>query len=247
MDVLHAFYIPDFRTKIDVIPNRYTSMWFQALDPNPERIGPDGKVVKDKDGNIQYVDHHVFCAEYCGDNHSDMWAYIRVLSEADYKKKKEELLGVPSAIKNDPVKRGEFWAKALGCTNCHPMEAGKVGSAPFWGRMWGQTEHFVDGSSIDLSDDTGLLQLRAGICLQPRLQGRPGVLQRHEQLHRAHQPGPTRRSHFLHEDPQSEVRRAGGWSRGDSPGRRRPTRRGRGGAGEVSSRETDGSGEGRRR
>lgn len=154
IDVIHAFYIPDFRTKIDVIPNRYTSMWFEALEPNPERVGPDGSVVKDAEGNIQYVDHYVFCAEYCGDNHSDMWAYIRVMSAKDYDAKKKELLGPPSAIRNDPIKRGAFWAKSLGCTNCHQMDPnGPVGSGPNWSRMWLQTERFTDGSSIDLSDD----------------------------------------------------------------------------------------------
>lgn len=153
-DVIHAFYIPDFRTKIDVIPNRYTSMWFEALKPNPERVGPDGQVVKDTEGRVKYVDHYVFCAEYCGDNHSDMWAFIRVLPENEYQKVKEELTGPPAAIANDPVKLGAFWARQLGCTNCHRIDPkAPPGSGPDWSRMWLQTEEFTDGTSIDLSDD----------------------------------------------------------------------------------------------
>lgn len=154
-DVIHAFYIPDFRTKIDVIPNRYTSMWFQALEPTKVKIGPDGKVVMGPDGKTPvYNDHHIFCAEYCGDNHSDMWAFLRVLPEAEYQAKKIELTGPPSAIANDPIKLGEFYARQLGCSSCHQLDPkGAAGSAPFWGRMWLQTEHFTDGSSIDLSDD----------------------------------------------------------------------------------------------
>jgi cytochrome c oxidase subunit 2 len=153
-DVIHAFYIPDFRTKIDVIPNRYTSMWFQALSPNQQKLGPDGSPMKDKEGKPIIADHYVFCAEYCGDNHSDMWAYIRVLSETEYQKKKTEMLDVPAAIKNDPVKRGEFYAKALGCTSCHQMDPkGPAGSAPPWASMWGHTVEFVKGDPIELKDD----------------------------------------------------------------------------------------------
>ncbi|MCA1557982.1 MAG: cytochrome c oxidase subunit II [Acidobacteria bacterium] len=57
-DVLHSFYIPDFRIKQDVVPGRYTTMWFKATKP--------GK-------------YQLFCAEYCGTNHSGMIGYIYVM------------------------------------------------------------------------------------------------------------------------------------------------------------------------
>lgn len=153
-DVIHAFYIPDFRTKIDVIPNRYTSMWFQALNPNQQKKGPDGAPLRDAEGHPVLADHYVFCAEYCGDNHSDMWAFIRVLPESEYQIKKKAMLDLPDAIKEFPIKRGEFYARSLGCTACHQMDPnGPEGSGPRWSTMWGHTVEFTNGSSLELKDD----------------------------------------------------------------------------------------------
>jgi len=63
-DVIHSFYIPDFRVKEDVLPERETTMWFEA-----EREGT----------------YHIFCAEYCGKGHSEMRSELIVLSEDDYR------------------------------------------------------------------------------------------------------------------------------------------------------------------
>ena len=62
-DVIHSFYVPDFRIKQDVLPGRYTSIWFRATRPGA---------------------YHLFCAEYCGTNHSQMRGWIYVLSPAQY-------------------------------------------------------------------------------------------------------------------------------------------------------------------
>ena len=64
-DVIHSFYVPAFRTKQDVIPGRYTTMWFE-----PDRIGV----------------YHLFCAEYCGTNHSAMRGTVTVMDPADYER-----------------------------------------------------------------------------------------------------------------------------------------------------------------
>jgi len=62
-DVIHSFFVPDFRIKMDVLPNRYTVTWFEA----PE-IG----------------EHQLFCAEFCGDSHSDMIGKVKVVGEREY-------------------------------------------------------------------------------------------------------------------------------------------------------------------
>ena len=62
-DVLHSFWIPDFRYKFDVIPNRYTNYWINAEEPG---------------------EHWIFCAEYCGDYHSEMSARLIALPADEY-------------------------------------------------------------------------------------------------------------------------------------------------------------------
>ena len=62
-DVIHSFYVPAFRVKQDVLPGRYTSRWFEATKPG---------------------EYHLFCAEYCGTNHSRMGGRVMVMAPADY-------------------------------------------------------------------------------------------------------------------------------------------------------------------
>ncbi len=93
-DVLHDFFIPAFRTKADVIPGRYTYLWFEATVP--------GK-------------YHLFCAEYCGLNHSGMGGWIYVMEQADYE---NWLAG--NASGQTPVEAGkDLFENKLGCASCH--------------------------------------------------------------------------------------------------------------------------------
>src|SRR4051794_22681425 len=62
-DVIHSFYVPAFRVKQDVVPGRFTSVWFEATDPGV---------------------YDIFCAELCGVSHSRMHGHVVVLSQADY-------------------------------------------------------------------------------------------------------------------------------------------------------------------
>ena len=62
-DVIHSFYVPAFRVKQDVLPGRYTTMWFE-----PSKVGR----------------YHLFCAEYCGTNHSTMRGSVTVMEPADF-------------------------------------------------------------------------------------------------------------------------------------------------------------------
>ena len=93
-DVLHDFSIPAFRTKADVVPGRYTTLWFEATKP--------GK-------------YHLFCAEYCGLNHSGMGGWVYVMEQKDFD---NWLSGNVSG--QTPVQMGEdLFTNKLGCASCH--------------------------------------------------------------------------------------------------------------------------------
>lgn len=93
-DVLHDFDIPAFRTKADVVPGRYTYMWFNATKP--------GK-------------YHLFCAEYCGLNHSGMGGWVYVMEQRDFD---NWLSGNVSG--QTPVEAGkDLFENKLGCASCH--------------------------------------------------------------------------------------------------------------------------------
>jgi heme/copper-type cytochrome/quinol oxidase subunit 2 len=64
-DVIHSFYVPAFRVKRDVVPGRYTKIWFEA----------------DQDRR-----YHLFCAEYCGTEHSEMVGWVTVMEPEDYQR-----------------------------------------------------------------------------------------------------------------------------------------------------------------
>jgi cytochrome c oxidase subunit II len=93
-DVLHDVYIPAFRTKADVVPGRYSHIWFNATKP--------GK-------------YHLFCAEYCGLNHSGMGGWIYVMEQKDFD---NWLSGNTS--NQTPVEAGkDLFENKLGCASCH--------------------------------------------------------------------------------------------------------------------------------
>ncbi|MEO6050186.1 MAG: cytochrome c oxidase subunit II [Pyrinomonadaceae bacterium] len=93
-DVLHDFSIPAFRTKADVVPGRYTYLWFEPTKP--------GK-------------YHLFCAEYCGLNHSGMGGWVYVMEQRDFD---NWLSGNVSG--QTPVEAGkDLFTNKLGCASCH--------------------------------------------------------------------------------------------------------------------------------
>jgi cytochrome c oxidase subunit 2 len=125
-DVLHSMYLPGFRNKQDVVPGRYTALWFQ---PN-------------KEGTFQ-----IFCAEYCGDQHSGMLAKLHVVSRDKF----EDWLA------NDPYKGmplADIGKKVYEtrCVACHSLEDKKVVGPP-WKGVWGRREHLEDGSEITVDEN----------------------------------------------------------------------------------------------
>ena len=140
-DVLHSLYIRDFRVKQDVVPGRYTTMWFQADHPTAE-------------GEF----HHLFCTEFCGVGHSNMNRKVYVLPEPDF-----DSWVVEQGRWLDKIPANELYSKAgpklfARCAGCHTLD-GKPGTGPSWGNydgsgnIWERTSkaasaHKVDGKSV---------------------------------------------------------------------------------------------------
>jgi cytochrome c oxidase subunit 2 len=103
-DVLHAFYAPSMRAKRDVIPGRFQTVWF-----TPTKLG-------------QY---HMFCAEYCGQDHSRMYAKIHVVTAEEYAKRPWDQWD-----DKDPAKSAESIYK-IRCASCHSL-TGAPGTGPTW-------------------------------------------------------------------------------------------------------------------
>lgn len=133
-DVLHSFYIPDFRIKRDVIPGKYTVLWF---DPAEEAT------------------HQIYCTEYCGTEHSKMLSKVKVLSSAKYEEwianggEEGGSSGVPLAEK------GKRLYEQRGCVACHSVDGSrKVG--PTWQGLFGKPHQFADGSTLASVDENYL-------------------------------------------------------------------------------------------
>jgi cytochrome c oxidase subunit 2 len=124
-DVIHSFFIPNFRLKRDVIPNRYTKIWFQSDD-----LGT----------------YQIFCTEFCGDGHSEMLGTLRVVSEADY----ESWLkgGSDDAQKDIPLAElGEKLFVSKACNTCHSLDGSKK-TGPSWQGLYGSTRELTIGEPV---------------------------------------------------------------------------------------------------
>ena len=120
-DVLHDFFIPAFRTKSDVVPGRYTHIWFEATKP--------GK-------------YHLFCAEYCGLNHSGMGGWIYVMEQRDFDNWLSGNIG-----NQTPAEAGkDLFEVKLGCASCHQGGANQRG-AHLEG-LFGSTVNLANGQTV---------------------------------------------------------------------------------------------------
>jgi cytochrome c oxidase subunit 2 len=119
-DVIHSFYVPAFRVKQDVLPQRYTTMWFEATRPGT---------------------YHIFCAEYCGTNHSRMGGTVYVLSPADY-----EAWLAGGRTDASPAEAGAQLFQQLGCNTCH--RADSLARAPQLEGLFGQPVVLEGGATV---------------------------------------------------------------------------------------------------
>lgn len=119
-DVIHSFYVPAFRIKQDAVPGRYTSEWFQATRP--------GK-------------YHLFCAEYCGTNHSLMTGWVYVMEPAAY----ENWLSGGASGESMAVTGGKLF-QSLGCISCHHPDGS--GRGPSMVGLFGKKVLLEGGRSV---------------------------------------------------------------------------------------------------
>jgi cytochrome c oxidase subunit 2 len=123
-DVFHSFSIPDFRIKREVIPGRYSTVWFEATTPGT---------------------YHIFCTQYCGTNHSAMIGEVTVLSPEDYEKWTQESTSGASLAQN-----GERLFASMGCNACHSGSAAARG--PNLAGVYGSKLQLTNGSQVVVND-----------------------------------------------------------------------------------------------
>lgn len=126
-DVIHSFWIPDFRVKMDVFPNRYTGYTF---DTPTLAEGED------------YRDHWIFCAEYCGDYHSEMAGVLRVVPWGDY----QQWLTEQNTGDMSPIDLGKL-VHTKQCAICHTVD-GSANTGPTWQNVFGYDVPLADGSTV---------------------------------------------------------------------------------------------------
>lgn len=135
-DVMHSMWIPAFRIKRDVFPNMYTTMWVQPTKVTHRYDEVTKEFLPLQPGaNDGY---YLACAEYCGDQHSQMWARIIVMSEPDYQRWKEAMSSTDSI---PLLELGAKLHKTKGCNACHSVD-GTTGTGPTWKGVWGTEESF---------------------------------------------------------------------------------------------------------
>ncbi len=127
-DVIHSFFVPDYRIKQDVLPNRYTSLWFQAEEPGESQV---------------------FCAEYCGTSHSNMLATVVVQTPEEFK---TWLANQDTGGGGTPSERGEKLITLQGCTACHTVDGTpKIG--PTYKGLYDTEVELDDGNTATADDN----------------------------------------------------------------------------------------------
>jgi cytochrome c oxidase subunit 2 len=130
-DVLHSFWVPEFRVKQDLVPGRITELRF-----TPTVIG----------------NYAVRCAEICGTAHAYMESPVIVSSQADFDTWMGEQVELAEQQAATPEGRGQALVAANGCAACHSIN-GAAGIGPTWLGLFGRTESLTDGSTIVVDED----------------------------------------------------------------------------------------------
>jgi len=133
-DVIHSLYIPAFRVKADVLPGRYTTVWFK-----PTKAG----------------EYHIFCAEYCGTEHSKMGGTIHVMEQAQY-----DAWLASGGVGPTLQASGASLFEKLACNTCHrlgdaPMPQGLAPRAPSLEKLYGTRVALSNGREVE-ADETYL-------------------------------------------------------------------------------------------
>jgi cytochrome c oxidase subunit II len=124
-DVIHSFFIPAFRIKQDVLPGRFTSMWFEATRPGT---------------------YHLFCAEYCGSHHARMVGRVIVVQPEEYE------AWLESSFAPEPmIAEGRRLFYRYQCASCHNQAPQRIG--PDLTNLFGRTVRLASGDSIVADED----------------------------------------------------------------------------------------------
>lgn len=137
-DVLHDFYVPNFRVKMDAVPGIITSLWF-----TPTKIGR----------------FDIACAEYCGIGHHTMRNSVVVEDKNAFqawlnaqRTFAQSLAADSTGTGDELVEQGRQLAQNQGCLSCHSID-GSPNVGPTWKDLYGKTETLVDGSTIIVDED----------------------------------------------------------------------------------------------
>jgi cytochrome c oxidase subunit II len=122
-DVIHSFYVPAFRVKADVLPGRYTTVWFQATQPGEYRL---------------------YCAQYCGTDHAAMTGQVVAMTPGDY----AAWLTSGATAANSRAAEGRKLFQQYGCVDCH-----EAGHAPSLEGLFGRPVLLADGSTVVADDN----------------------------------------------------------------------------------------------
>jgi cytochrome c oxidase subunit 2 len=123
-DVIHSFWVPEFRIKTDVLPGRYTTLWFRANKPGT---------------------YNLFCSEFCGTMHSGMIGKVVVMDPAKFQ---AWLTG--GGEMGSFAANGQKLFQEMGCTDCHRFDT--QGRGPNLAGVYGKPVLLTDGSTV-MADD----------------------------------------------------------------------------------------------
>ena len=128
-DVIHALFVPAFRVKRDVIPGRYSYLWFEATAPGT---------------------YDAFCAEYCGTSHSTMLTKVVVHERAEF----ESWLAEASDFLNrmPPAEAGGMLYAQRGCKQCHSID-GSPGIGPTFRGLYGHEQTLASGETVRVDEN----------------------------------------------------------------------------------------------
>jgi cytochrome c oxidase subunit II len=128
-DVIHGLWIPALRMKQDVVPGRYTTLWFQA-----DRVGT----------------YELLCTQFCGDEHSSMLSSVVVQTRQDYDAWLKDAANFLKTM--PPAEAGKALYNRRGCSQCHSID-GKAGTGPSFKGIYGKPVRLSNGSDVPVDDN----------------------------------------------------------------------------------------------
>ncbi len=146
-DVIHSFWVPEFRVKQDLLP-------VNLVDDNPNNDFYTLRFTPTEEGTYK-----VRCAEICGLEHSQMFATVKVMNQADYDAWVTNVVANWFSLDDfeelpnmTPEARGEIFYTYFGCNSCHNLTGEPGGAGPTWVGLYGREEVLTDGSTIVVDD-----------------------------------------------------------------------------------------------